>query len=244
MKDEVVGSSNSGGRGGRGHEDEPLVEAALAGNKEALTRLVLRHYRRVFGYLLRLSGEYHLAQDLTQETFYRAWRALPGKRAGASFERWLYRIAHNTYVDQARSWERRRVRPSGDLRDDDTAGPGEASGSRAGRGADPDPVASAVEENIERSRAAALLRRLAPLHRSVVILRYYEQLSLPEIGEVLNLKVGTVKSRLHYAFRQLRRLVADEERGVGHRRNPSSAESVADDTTRHRGERGAVEGKN
>ncbi len=178
--------------------DRGDLEAALQGDKEALAGLIRRHWKRVFGYLFRLSGNYDLAEDLTQETFYRLWQGLPSLQAATSLRCWLFRVAHNAFVDQARSWHGRKVVLAGGTSvEAETPGP------------DPDPVLSLVSKRLEKSRALALLGRLSADHRAVVILRFYEELSLDEIAETLRVPVGTVKSRLHYAFRQLRSMLED-----------------------------------
>ena len=205
--------------------DQRSLRAALTGDKEALTALVHRHYGRVFGYLVRLSGNYHVAEDLAQETFYRMWRGLPGLREATPFRTWLYRIARNAYVDYRRSWHGRHVvlrgGPELDRGVADGGGCGPA-GVHAAGGAfpdasaaslDSDPVPSIVEKRLQRSRTLALLGRLSPRHRAVVVLRFYEEFTLGEIAETLELPLGTVKSRLHYAFRELRRAVEAGGRG-------------------------------
>lgn len=197
----------------QGQVQSVTLDAALSGDRQALSSLVAENYPRVFGYLVRLSGDYHLAQDLTQETFYRMWQKLPGLRDTVPFQTWLYSIAHNAFVDHARSWHHRKVWPSG--------GPGEEEAVRAGgrgpaapEGRDPDPVVSMVEMRLSRSRAARLLGGLSPEHRSVIVLRVYDDLSLEDIAAVLEIPVGTVKSRLHNAFRRLRRMIGTAPSGL------------------------------
>lgn len=190
--------------------DEHLFEAATSGDCEALERLIRAHYSRVFAYLLRLSGDYHVAEDLTQDVFYKAWLRLETLRGVAPLRTWLYRIAHNAYVDHARSWHQRRVRALGSLGDEDVLS---TAMLEAGQDGEPDSVASMVQKKLERSRAARLLATLSPDHRSVVVLRFYQELKLEEIAEVLGIPLGTAKSRLHYAFKELRKAALGEEWG-------------------------------
>lgn len=178
-------------------DEDRILAAALAGDKTALSELVRRNYERVFRYLVRLGGDYHLAQDLAQETFYRVWQGLCGLRETAPFRPWLYRIAHNVFIDHVRSWHSRNVVAANGLAGED--GEGEA-----------DPVVSIVSRRLERSQTAALLGKLSPDHRAVVVLRFYEDLSLGEIAETLELPLGTVKSRLYYAFRELKGILASD----------------------------------
>jgi len=96
-----------------GPTNEDVLEAAKSGNRQALEELIRTHYPCVFGYLLRLSGDYHVAEDLTQDVFYKAWLQLGTFRGRAPFRAWLYRIAHNAYVDRTKSWHQRKIRVAG-----------------------------------------------------------------------------------------------------------------------------------
>ncbi len=153
------------------------------------------------------------AEDVTMETFLRAWQAVNQFNGRASLKSWLYRIAHNCAIDVLRRRKRRReVHPEPD-----------ASGH------DPleqvaDTAAALPAEGIERQEAGdeldRALRRLPPEHRLVLLLRYGDGLSYSEIAAATGLPVGTVMSRLFNGKRKLRKVLdgaradeAGEERG-------------------------------
>ncbi|QDV32438.1 sigma-70 family RNA polymerase sigma factor [Tautonia plasticadhaerens] len=177
-------------------DDQPLVEAARTGRAEAFGELVRRHQGRLYPTLLRLTGSAEDAQDLLQESFLRAYQKLGRFRGGSSFYTWLYRLS----VNLALSHRRRR------------RGPARLSelGPEGGAGVDPpddlgrsDPTLPA--ELAERDAAIqAALDALAPDHRAVVVLKEFDGLRYEEIAATLGVPVGTVRSRLHRARRELR----------------------------------------
>jgi RNA polymerase sigma-70 factor (ECF subfamily) len=177
-------------------DDQPLVEAARAGQAEAFGELVKRHQGRLYPTLLRLTGSAEDAQDLLQESFLRAYQKLGRFQGESSFYTWLYRLS----VNLALSHRRRR------------RGPARLSelGTEGGAGVDPpdnpersDPTLPA--DRAERDEAIqAALDALAPDHRAVVVLKEFDGLRYEEIAATLGVPIGTVRSRLHRARRELR----------------------------------------
>ena len=150
-----------------------LIELARR-DPAAFGRLYRRHYAPIAGYLLRRTGDEHLAEDLAAETFIAAWRALPRYRVTAvPFRAWLMRIATNQANAHAR---RRRPRRAAEQT------PRESSGA----GASPD----------DRELVHAALRTLSPDHQAVVALVHFESLTIERAALVLGVRPGTVKSRL------------------------------------------------
>jgi RNA polymerase sigma-70 factor (ECF subfamily) len=166
---------------------------------ENLRKLVDEHYDRLFRAARFMCGDLSVAEDLAQETFLAAAESLKTFEGRSSTYTWLYGILLNKF----RRWLRRRgVRAlslqaigsddegehSRDYLQADQPGPGELA---------------------ERREAAGLVRTaiqgLEADHRSVVMLRYVEEMSYSEIAEVLDCPIGTVKSRLHYALRKIGR---------------------------------------
>jgi RNA polymerase sigma-70 factor (ECF subfamily) len=147
-------------------------------------RLATRHLDGAFklaGYLLGDAGE---AEDALQDALLRAWRAWPGLRDPDSFGPWLDRIVAN--VCRSRIRARRRVRTIAiDDLEVQTADPFRAA--------------------LARDAVGRALDGLTPEQRVVVVLRYWRDMPLDQIASRLNLPLGTVKSRLHYAQRRLRR---------------------------------------
>lgn len=161
--------------------DDECVRNALAGDRTAYSVLVRRHQASLHRHLLRMVGSHDDALDLTQEAFVRAWQALPQWEPGAQFRTWLFRIASNAALDLLR----RRKTVEFVAMDDtfDAADPG----------AGPERLAQGAQEMRELEAALA---RLSPEHREVLLLREIEEMSYDEIGRVLALSEGTVKSRL------------------------------------------------
>jgi RNA polymerase sigma-70 factor (ECF subfamily) len=161
--------------------DHERAARARAGDRQAFAELVRRHQDAVYRHLRRLVGTRDEALDLTQDAFVRAWQALPQWVPEARFRTWLFRIASNAALDALR---RRRVVGFEPI--DETVQTASD---------EPDP-----EKRLElKQRVAALEASLATLsaeHREILLLREVENMSYEEIGAVLALSGGTVKSRL------------------------------------------------
>ncbi len=159
-------------------------ERVASGSRSEFVRLATRHLNAAFklaGYLLGDSAE---AEDAVQEALLRAWRAWPKLREPDSASAWLDRIVVN--VCRSRLKARGRVRS---VAWDDSLGTETV-----------DPFKAALA----RDAVGRAIERLTPEQRAVVVLRYWRDLPLEEIAVRLGLPLGTVKSRLHYALRQLR----------------------------------------
>lgn len=157
------------------------VRRAQAGDRKAFSELVRRHQRPVHRYLLRMLGSHDDAMELTQEAFIKAWQALPQWRPEAQFRTWLFRIANNMALDALRHRKLVEFVPLEDSFD--------------APGSEPDPAHQA-QLTQEVRQLDASLRKLMPEHRQILLLREVEEMSYDEIGSVLALNEGTVKSRL------------------------------------------------
>lgn len=166
--------------------DLALVKRAQGGDRNAFNELITRHRKGVINVAYRMCGDVHLAEDIAQDAFIRAWQHLPSYKPRAPFRSWLYRIATNALID-----ELRKARDVENIDDIQISAP--------------DP---AVEDQIantqqgEQVRAAVLA--LPTASRSVLVLREYENLSYQEIADTLEIPIGTVMSRLNYARKTLR----------------------------------------
>ena len=166
------------------HEAE-LVARLRRGDRRAFEELVIAYQHRVFGVALRMLGNHAEAEEIAQETFLRAHRALPQFRGEAALHTWLYAIASRLCLNRLAAPDRRLVRGDDEAL---SAAPSD------------EPSAAARLERSERD--AAVREAIAALpedRRIVVVLRDLEGLSYEEIGEVLSLEPGTVRSRLHRA---------------------------------------------
>jgi RNA polymerase sigma-70 factor (ECF subfamily) len=177
--------------------DRECAERAREGDHRAFAELVHRHQDAAYRFVLRMVGTRDEALEIVQDAFVRAWQALPQWQPEAQFRTWLFRIASNAALDALR---RRRVVAFEPLDETLDAAAGE-----------PDP-----EKRLElKQRVAALeasLARLSAEHREILLLREVENMSYEEIGAVLGLSEGTVKSRLARARAALIEVHGGKER--------------------------------
>jgi RNA polymerase sigma-70 factor (ECF subfamily) len=182
-----------------------------AGDAGAFEVLLRRHRAPVFAFLHRLVGEQARAEDLLQETWLKVVATAPRWEQRARFRTWLYAIARNLAVDEARRMVHRRARSL----DDPTGDPSPAADALAADGPGPDREA---ESALVRPKLEAALASLPEEQREVFVLREYAGVPFQEIGDITGVPVNTVKSRMRYALEGLRRAL--EEMGV-------TAETVA-----------------
>jgi RNA polymerase sigma-70 factor (ECF subfamily) len=161
--------------------DEEWVRRTLTGDRSAYSALVRRHQRGLYRYLVPMVGSPDDALDLTQESFVRAWQALREWSPSAQFRTWLFRIGRNAALDLLRRRGTVEFVPLDDAFD------------AAHGGSGPEQQAQATQE---MRRLQAGLSRLTPEHREILLLRGMENMTYEEIGHVLSLSEGTVKSRL------------------------------------------------
>jgi RNA polymerase sigma-70 factor (ECF subfamily) len=179
-------------------DEQNLIRAAQRGDLEAFNRLVIEFQEVVFNQAYWLLGDPDMAEDITQDTFIKAFHRLPSFR-GDSLRAWLLRIATNACHDELRRQKRRRALPL--IR---TAPDGEELETEDWL-VDP---ALAIEETVEQAELSALLRRhledLPEKYRSVAVLVDVLELDYEEAAQVLGVPIGTVKSRLARARMHLR----------------------------------------
>jgi len=166
--------------------------------------IVAEHSARVYRLAYRLTGNRHDAEDLTQEVFVRVFRSLSSYTPG-TFEGWLHRITTNLFLDGAR----RRARIRFDALTDD------AESRIPSRAQTPD---HAVMDGLFDADVEAALSDLSPDFRAAVVLCDIEGLSYEEIADVLGLKLGTVRSRIHRGRGMLRKALAHRAPTAGRSR--------------------------
>jgi RNA polymerase sigma-70 factor, ECF subfamily len=172
-----------------------LVERARRGDQEAFGSLAAASVDRCYALAYRILRDPHRAQDATQQALLGAWRDLPRLREPELFDAWLRRLVVNACYAEARGERRHAARVRIMSLDTPT---------------DPD-VARSVAARDELEHA---FRRLTPEHRAVVVLHHHLGYPLTEIAETLGIPVGTARSRLHYAVRQLRAVLDAGERSL------------------------------
>ena len=198
--------------------DLEKVRAAQAGDREAFDYLVERHKDIVYAVAYRFARDPDLALDLSQNAFIRAYRGIKSFKGRSSFSTWLYRIAMNTCID----WTRKKARSVDSLAVPEEVA--EYAGSEPIVASPPrepgtDALSSELGEQIQRA-----IDLLPEYHRSVFVLYEIEGLSYKEIAEVVGCSIGTVMSRLHYARKKLRTMLAPYVEG-----GKSVTEGGADD---------------
>lgn len=175
------------------HPDADCIAKARQGDRSAFDTLVLRYQDRLYGTLVRLTGSSDDALDVAQEAFVQAYTKLHTFRGKSAFYTWLYRIAFNLAMSHAR---KRRPLTIMDSSDDKPRPLEPATGDEA---------PSDHLESTERVEAVqAAIGELAVEHRQVVVLRELEGCDYEQIAEMLEIPIGTVRSRLFRARAQLR----------------------------------------
>jgi RNA polymerase sigma-70 factor (ECF subfamily) len=173
--------------------DRELVERFQAGDRGAFDDLVRAHYRRVYNIAYRILGDPDTASDAAQAAMVRAFNGLAAYRHSSAFTTWLYRIVVNVSLDHARH-AKRSTTVSLEPPDDEHASLAEQLPA--------DEVDDPSASLLRRERALAVQRTLVALpafQRTVLVLYELQGLAYEEIGEILGVPVGTVKSRLNRA---------------------------------------------
>lgn len=173
-----------------------LVRKAAAGDGDAFEQLVLSYEKPIYNLCLRMCGNSDDAMDLTQETFLKAWRSLGAFRGEASFSTWLYRLCSNVCIDHLRREGKRKVIPlhteeDGEERTFDVADPAPGPQER-------------LEAADQRQQVADALQSLEPEYREALTLRVLHDMSYADIADVLQVREGTVKSRIARAREKMR----------------------------------------
>lgn len=181
-------------------EDLALVERCRKGEMQAFGLLVAKYQDRIYNLIWRMCTRQAEAEELAQEVFLKALENLNQFRGRSRFYTWLFRIAVNTVISHRRRTARIRFQPLGD--GDDDPSPAVAAVAAAQRhNPGPDGAAMSAETS---ARVAEALEELDEEHRVMIVLRDMEDMDYAQIASVLDLPVGTVKSRLHRARCMLR----------------------------------------
>lgn len=172
--------------------DAALVEAARGGDRDAFGDLVSRYQDRLFNTMVRIAGDRDDAADAVQDAFVQAYVKLDAFRGESQFFTWLYRIAMNVALTR-----RRRRRPAQSL-----------DAAKEAAGDEPIDDAQSPDDRLQADERAeqvhSALAELGDQHRKILVLREMEGCSYEAIAEILELPVGTVRSRLFRARLQLR----------------------------------------
>jgi RNA polymerase sigma-70 factor, ECF subfamily len=178
--------------------DRDLVVRARRGEAEAFETIVRSHQRRVYGVALRMTRRHEVADDITQETFVRAYAHLDRFQLGRPLAPWLTRIAVNLSINYLNG-AAKREQPFADGQGPAADPPSEG---------EPDPLSGLLSSEFHRALDAAV-QELPTEQRSVFVLKVHEDMSYQQIAEVLGISTGTVMSRLFRARQKLKETLRD-----------------------------------
>ena len=191
--DEAAGARQVRGRTAVSAEEKALIERCKRGDLAAFNDLVRKYEKQVYNFAYRLTGNYDDANDVAQDAFLRVFNAIGSFRGDASFSTWLFRITTNVFLDERK---RAKAHPQASL--DEYLELGESSVTRQIE--DPSPTPEAVLEESERAQILSkAISDLPEYQRAMITLYHGQQKSYEEIAEIMDLPIGTVKSRLNRA---------------------------------------------
>ena len=174
-------------------EEADWIRAAQAGDRAAFARLVDRYWERLYRWLYQVTRDRHLAEDLTQETFLKAFAAVQSFRAGSNFRAWVFRIGHNNLVNHKRADRRTKHQLPDDLAASD--------------------LTSAEDTTANREALEAVSKAVAELpaeFRAALMLRVDEGLSFRDVARVLETTEETARWRVFKARQKLLKILAPE----------------------------------
>jgi len=194
--------------------DATLVKRFNAGDPTAFTEIMSRYQSRIMSLVGRFLKNSHDAEEIAQDTFIRAHRALGNFRGEACLSTWLTRIAMNLACNRYWYFFRRQRHNTFSLNqplgENQTGSPAEIIAADA-----PSPLRLAMQNEFV-ALVACCLERLEPAHREILRMRYLQHLSYEEIGEALGINTGTVKSRVARARESLRKMITETAPEFGH----------------------------
>ena len=186
--------------------DKSLIDAHLEGDTMAFGELVRRYGDSLLGYLTRMTGSREQAEDLFQETFKRVHEKA-GTFRGSRIKSWLFAIATNVAIDGMRKSKRLRIVSLNQKVDcDDEEGREFSTVAVADNSYEPSQNAIMAEQKQQVRQA---LEVLPARQRATLVLAYYQQLSYPEVAQVLGCSVGTVKTQMYRALKSLAQRLPD-----------------------------------
>lgn len=182
--------------------DLEKIESCQLGNTEAFSFLVDKYKNMVYQLALRMSGNYHDSEDITQEAFLRAYRSLDHYNPSYSFSSWLYKITLNIIRDRMRKKDLTMHNPFQGQQDDESRI--SLSNLKDQSAINPENWQVRRENNRDLQTA---INNLPLQHREIIVLRHIQNLSYHEIARILNISMNSVKVQLHRARAQLKGLL-------------------------------------
>ena len=173
--------------------DQQLIQATLGGNREAFGQLIRKYQDRLFNGMVQLVRNEFEAEDVVQEAFILAFTKLSSFQGNSAFFTWLYRISYNVAITRMRRKKTSTVSLTGPENQTQLQLPSDDPGPDAG-----------IQKREQAAQLMDALGRLSEEHRAILVLREMEGMDYEAISEILDLPIGTVRSRLHRARSQLK----------------------------------------
>ena len=167
---------------------------AVKGQREACEEIICKHYKSIYRFIVYLSGDANLSEDLTQETFISAWANIDQFEGRASLKSWLHRIAYNKFLDSERSSKKHSELTAG-LKED---------GSNEQKSFDP--LHRILQDEHSRILFDAM-GKLETMEYVVIVLHYIQDFSYSEMADILKEPVGTIKWRTNKTLKKLREIL-------------------------------------
>jgi len=186
----------------RSKSERDVVERCKAGDRQAFNELIRAHQRKVFNLCFRILGNHHEAEDVAQDVFVTVFKAIKSFRGDSAFSTWLHRVAVNNCKNRLKYLRRRRYFQTESIQQTYDTGEGEVVREIGDEdGISPDEAQSRGELNEEIQSA---INGLDDDYKIVIVMRDVQGFSYQEISDALDLKEGTVKSRIHRARMELK----------------------------------------
>lgn len=182
--------------------EDKLIEKSRNGDIKAFEQLICGYRRKILNFTYRILGNPEDAEDITQEIFVKAFRAISGFDGKSSFSTWLYTIASNAAMDELRKRKRRKTDKTVSLYGENDDGEYELPIADEGDG----PYEKAKKKELQRVLSEAI-DKLSEEYKTVIVLRDLQGLSYEEIAKIVCVSQGTVKSRISRGRLLLRKLL-------------------------------------
>ncbi|MCX7711087.1 MAG: RNA polymerase sigma factor [Clostridia bacterium] len=183
--------------------EQQLISRCKKGDRKALEEIISLYYMPLNRYFYSLCKDVHISQDLTHETVVKLIKNIDKYKAlfGAKFSTWLFRIAYNTYIDHVRKFSLQLNEPLENyfhsLATDDH-------------------VHTEVSRKLDMEELSRVMGNLPPEMKSLIALRYLNELSYEDIGQIMGMTSKTVKWKLHNAMDKLKKLISNQNGGDRH----------------------------
>jgi len=188
----------------KNYSDEQLIADYLAGNEKSLEILIKRYLKPIYSFVYRYVGKEQEAEDITQETFVRAWRHLKRFDRNKSFKTWIFAIAKNVSLDFLK---KKKTIPLSKFENE------EGENKLIETFVDPSPLPQEILEKADMGKMLNMaMEKLSPSYRMVLFLHYNDHFTFREIAEIFGEPLNTIKSRHQRAILILRKMLKVEDK--------------------------------